>query len=337
MTKNIRWASSRWAIERIDSRGRPSACPQQPLDVERFTFHPAGKPRRRQQVVQPQRQLRAILGRIEGVQVERTDFANRRLLNLAHQVRQLQIAPLTPGFLQQPRYQNVLAAVNRIGIDPHQRQQARGFRRDPVAQQIRVFKNRRRRRGERLQHRQRQARGRAGRVNRAIHRRAVFGDPRGFFAPVGQPRTPAGGRFGGQLVGRDAAPGRFVLVDPGTKVGRPQLGKRQQQVAQVSLRIDGDRRDAVQGRFFQQRQAQPRLAAAGHPHAHGVRRQIARLVEQLHVAARTAGQVVLAAEIKLVRLLELRHRALPSSQCQTSLPLAAGRAQDHRFARSLGV
>ena len=56
----------------------------------------------------------------------------------------------------------------------------------------------------------------------------------------------------------------------GRKSPAAQLGKGEQQVAEVALGIDGDDRDAVDGGFFEQRQAEARLAAAGHADAHGV-------------------------------------------------------------------
>ncbi len=75
----------------------------------------------------------------------------------------------------------------------------------------------------------------------------------------------------------------------GRKSVGPQLGEPQQQVAQVPLGVDGDRRDAVDRRLLQERDPQPRLAAAGHAHADGVRRQVLRIVEQLGRARSPAG------------------------------------------------
>ena len=50
--------------------------------------------------------------------------------------------------------------------------------------------------------------------------------------------------------------------------------------------VDADGRDAVDGGFLQQRQAQAGLAAAGHADADGVGRQVLRVVEHQVVAER---------------------------------------------------
>ena len=101
--------------------------------------------------------------------------------------------------------------------------------------------------------------------------------------------------------------GRFALVDPRPKVARLELGKRQQQVAEVALGIDRDRRDAVERRLFQQRQAQPRLAAAGHADANGVRREILAVVEQRLGRRFARRQIVRPAEIERAGLVDVSH------------------------------
>jgi hypothetical protein len=55
------------------------------------------------------------------------------------------------------------------------------------------------------------------------------------------------------------------------------------QVAEIALRIDRERGNAVDRGFFEQREAEARLAAAGHADADRVRRQILRVVEQRRI------------------------------------------------------
>ena len=101
-------------------------------------------------------------------------------------------------------------------------------------------------------------------------------------------------------------------IDPGLEVGRPQLGKRQQQIAQVALGIDGNGRHAVDRRLFQQRQAQPRLAAARHAHAHRVRRQVPRVVQHQLIHGGPLRQVVAPPQVEQAKLFEVLHRG----QCE---------------------
>ncbi|NIT99340.1 MAG: hypothetical protein GWM91_29805, partial [Actinobacteria bacterium] len=51
------------------------------------------------------------------------------------------------------------------------------------------------------------------------------------------------------------------LVDPRPEVGRLERRKRQQQVAEIALRIDGDHRDAVDRGFLDQADAETGLPA----------------------------------------------------------------------------
>ena len=75
----------------------------------------------------------------------------------------------------------------------------------------------------------------------------------------------------------------------GEILGR-ELRKREQQIAEIALGIDDDRGDAVDGRFFEQRQAEARLAAAGHADADGVRGQVLRVVEQQFIGRLAAAR-----------------------------------------------
>ena len=122
------------------------------------------------------------------------------------------------------------------------------------------------------------------------------------------PLLPQFRLLAGVVVGRDALARGVVLVDPGPEVGRAQLGEGQHQVAQVALGIDDDGRDAVEGRLFEQADAEARLAAAGHAHADGVGHEVLGVVEQQIVLERARGQVVGPTQVERPQLLEVLHR-----------------------------
>ena len=80
-------------------------------------------------------------------------------------------------------------------------------------------------------------------------------------------------------------------------VGR-EIRKRQQQVAEIALRVDADGRDAVDRRFLEQREAQPGLAAAGHADAHRVCGQVLRVIEHQIVPECIRLRIELAPQVE---------------------------------------
>ena len=64
-------------------------------------------------------------------------------------------------------------------------------------------------------------------------------------------RQVSAGR-GRELLDRLALAGRLARVDPGLEVGGLEVRKRQQQVADVALGVDGDGRHPVDGGLFEQ-------------------------------------------------------------------------------------
>ncbi len=134
---------------------------------------------------------------------------------------------------------------------------------------------------------------------------------RAVFVPVGQAVRPQLGLLRGEGLGGEAVARRVGGVDPRREVTRREIGKRQQQVREVALRIDGEHRHAVDGRFLDQSDAEAGLAAAGHAHADRVRDEVLRVVEHEPGAPRAGGQVVLLAQIEDAQLLVVRHRHAP--------------------------
>ena len=93
-------------------------------------------------------------------------------------------------------------------------------------------------------------------------------------------------------------------VEPGDKIGRTQLRKGEQQVAQIPLGIKHNGRDAVQRRLFQQANPQAGLAAAGHPHADSVGREVASFQQQ-RAAGFAVRPVELLAQVKSCRVFKI--------------------------------
>jgi len=202
----------------------------------------------------------------------------------------------------------VLAAPQRVRIDAQQRQHSRSAGRHPFAERIVVLNHRRRRGVERPQHGQRQSGVAARRVNGDVRRLPIHGDPRGILTPGRQPVPPLRRLLRGELVDGLSVPRRFRRIHPRTKVLGLQLRERQQQVAQVTLGIDGNCRNAVDGRFFQERKTEPCLAAARHADTHRVRGQIFGFVQQPVIERLALAKVVLLAQVENAQFLEiLRH------------------------------
>ena len=132
-----------------------------------------------------------------------------------------------------------------------------------------------------FKHGDRDAGAGAGRVDHAVDRVAEAADALRPFAPLGEARS-ATARPGWRRTRRATSAARAASLSSihGRKSLGCELRKREQQIAEVALGIDRDRRDAVERRLFQQRQAEPRLAAAGHADADGVRREVLAVVEQ---------------------------------------------------------
>ena len=223
------------------------------------------------------------------------------------QARHVEVVAPAPGMIQDIRQQDVLPAGDRVDDDAQKRQQAGDGRRNPLAVGFGLADQTRRRGFERAKHGQRQPGGASRRVDRQVDRVAEPRDPRAILAPGSQPLAPLLGRLGGELLESESLPPCLVRIDPREEVLGTQLGKAQEQVAQVSLGIDRDHRDAVDRRLFQQGDSQPGLAAAGHPHANGVRGQVLRLVEQQVRRDLALLQVIGLAEVKKPELFVVLH------------------------------
>jgi hypothetical protein len=101
----------------------------------------------------------------------------------------------------------------------------------------------------------------------------------GRLIPVREALAPRVGLLLRELIRREAPAGGVGGVHPGAEVRLRQRRKGQEDIGQISLGVDGQHRDAVDGRFLDEADAEAGLAAARHADADRVRDQVLRFVE----------------------------------------------------------
>ena len=265
--------SSRWAIETIASRGLPSGVYSSRSMSSGSPSHPSREARRREQIVEraSRGSKRSLRGK-ERLEIEaRRRWSNGGSWISMDQVGEVELAARRARRVEQDRgKQDVLAAAERIGFDAEQREQARRCRHRRARATPRVVRaGFGARRSERVQHRERDAGAAARRVDRRRRRRLAAARSARRPGPTRRgPCARARPDAAGILVGRTSACGPLRASSiQGRKSCRHEIGKGQQQVAEVALGVDRDRGDAVDRRFLEQRDAQAGLAAAGHADA----------------------------------------------------------------------
>ena len=148
----------------------------------------------------------------------------------------------------------MLAALDGVGFDADQTEQAGDGGVDMLGEQFGVVEHGGFGGGEGLEHRYGDARVAARRVDADFGGVAQPLDARAVLAPIGQPFGPLLGLGGGQLLDRQVLlAGGFLRLDPGEEVLGPQQREGQHEVRQVAFGVDEDGGDAVDGGFFDQR------------------------------------------------------------------------------------
>ncbi len=211
---------------------------------------------------------------------------------------EVEVLALAPGVVQDRRQQDVLAALHRIGVDAEQRQHAGRGGRHRLRHPLAVFALVLGRRVERLEDRHRPPGAAARRVDREVGGVAQAGDALAVLAPGLEALLPRRRFLLGERVDGDALARGLVGVDPRLEVARRQVRERQEQVAEIALRVDGQHRHAVHRRFLDQRQAEAGLAAPGHADDHRVGDQVLRVVEDRLGAQRVRRQVERLPEVE---------------------------------------
>ena len=212
--------------------------------------------------------------------------------------------------VQQLGNEDVLAAGDRVGIQPDERQQTGGGRVDTIAIQIGIFEQRRVGGAEGLQDRDWLPRVAARRINRHVDIVPQLANPLAVLAPVGQPLLPQRRLRCGKLIRGLAVIARLHGVYPRPEVFRGEARERQQQVAKIALGINRDDRDVVHGGFFEETNSQPGLTRARHADDHGMRGEVLGVIEDKLVGILTRRAVNAFTDIEGSKLLEVIHWAV---------------------------
>ena len=194
-------------------------------------------------------------------------------------------------------------------------------------------------RREGAQRGEREAGRRPGRVDREVGRGTQAPDAIAVLAPVGEALAPEIGTVLRVGLRVHALASRLALVDPGLQVGRAQLGEGEQEVPEVALRVEDERRHTVQRGLLQQRDAEAGLAAAGHADADGVGGQVLRVVQVGLGRDRRRRRVPAPTEIEGPQLLpgrDLSHRCSPR-RAQRRRPSRCPRRPARRVARRSAI
>ncbi len=251
---------------------------KQALDVHRHAFQPRAEGRRRDDAVERHRQGEALLLREVLIQGEHAQLLEWRLLYLDDDVFQGEVFARPPVVLEDVGEQHMLRVLDRLGGHPGQGEDRGDHARNLLAQGLLVALKAAARRAQRGQDADRQARRRAGGVERNVRRAAEPLHPLRGDAPVRQAVLPLVGFLGGVGGHVAALADRLVLVNPRFEGFRVEAWEVQQQVADVTFGVNDDRRDAIQDGFLEQGDAQAGLAAAGHAQDQTVGGQVARIV-----------------------------------------------------------
>ena len=292
---NAEDAATRLALGRVEHA----------LNVQRLAFQPRGEAWTGDQVVQLHRQVVALVFGEEVVHVLDADLADGRLLNLTHKVFNRDVLLLAPVVRDDVGEQDVLARLHGVGLDITEREDAADGALDAVAEHLAILHHFVARCFQRTQDRHRQAGIAARRVNGHVRIAAQGLDAVHTLAGIAEALLPQLRLSIRVVVHADAFAARIVGVHPRLQLFATEVGKGEEQVADVALGIDRDDRDAIHQRLFDQRKAEACLAGAGHAQHHAMGHEILRIVEHQLVLRLLGIQVICATEVKLAELLVL--------------------------------
>ena len=165
MTKS-RSSSERCAVETIDRRGRPSGARSMRSTSRGSPSRQRLERRRGEEVVEGHHEALPLLAREGGLEGQGADLVEGRLGDGADEALEGEALPGAPAPLDEVGEEDRGRRLQRVGLDAHEAEQPRHDRLDLVAQVLLGGVEGHRRRVERLQHVQRHARARAGRVDR---------------------------------------------------------------------------------------------------------------------------------------------------------------------------
>ena len=210
--------------------GLPVGSVQQLADVQFLALHPGSKARGGQQVVERHHQLEALLGRVEGLQVENTDLLHRRILHIPDDRLQVQIFTVVPCPAEDRGKQNVLPALDSLGFYANQVEQAHHGRADSILEKFAVLQNSRLRRSKRLQDGDRKSGAAARRVHNKLRGLSQALDALAGLPPLLQTLFPQVGLLLGELLDGKTLTACLFLTHPRSEVLRLQFREGKQQI-----------------------------------------------------------------------------------------------------------
>ena len=300
--------------------------------IERGAAAPGGERGRGDERVQPDGELVPLCRRQERVDLEDAELAQRRLLDLPDQGAEIEIGAGAPVVLEQVREEDVLAAAERVGLDPDQAEQAGDGALDLVADRLLVGLPRERRRLQRADHVQRHAGLGAGRVERHLGRVAERLDPLGSIPAPARPRCQSSAVFCAYSSGVWPASRAADSSIQGRKLAAERSGKVS---ARLPMSPFGSRISAgtpLRERLLEQDDPEAGLARAGHPDDDRVRGQIVRIEDELATVEELAEPVAVRHGASLPRRgdADAPDRALRTPDARDCRPMQRRPDQEER-------
>jgi hypothetical protein len=139
---------------------------------------------------------------------------------------QIEIPSRSPGAVENRREKNVLAALDRIGLDADQAQQAGDGRADALAEEFGIVEQFCRRSGEGFQNRHRKTGVASRRVHREVRRITHLFDTLAALAPVAKPLFPQGRLLCREVGGGQALLAGVVFINPRREIFAAKLRER---------------------------------------------------------------------------------------------------------------
>jgi hypothetical protein len=276
----------------------PLRCEEELLGIERLALAPGGEGGRGDERVQRERELRPVGRWEELVDLEHTQLPDRRVLDLADERSEVEVAPGAPRVLDQVGEQHVLPTRKRVGLDADEREKARDRSLDLVAERLGVRVPGEGRRVQRSDDVERHPRGRARRVDRDVACALQALQPLRPDAVRREPLSPDGRLLRGVLV--DRHPGRLCigLAHPRPEARGLEVGEDEREVRHVALRVEDERRDARQAGLLEQDDPKAGLAGSRHASDDPVGRQVARADDDLVGAGLSGSRIDRVADVE---------------------------------------
>ena len=231
---NWRSSSERWAVVTIAHRGVRSAAKS---IVSMSSGMPSPTRRTPGEASRPlslsARSWRSFRWE-ELIELEHAQLLERWPLDVADERRQVDRLLIGPRVLDEVGQQDVLPARQRVGGHPDEAEQAGNEALDLVGDRFGVVGRRDLQRSDDVQL---DARPRSGGVDREVARVAQRLDLIGPVRPGGEAVRPRLGLGRGEVVGRLSGRFGLALVDPRAERGGIEVGERQAEVGQITLRV----------------------------------------------------------------------------------------------------